>query len=259
MQISSRRQIPIKSKNTTCINKNPFSTDDNKIKRDISSFLLKYKNKPFHPNLKASTLKKVIQKKKIQPQNENLSFQNFSNISELGNILISKIDKTNSLCLVLSDKLDNISQEIPNGYSELKNILNLNFRKTFRKINRLNNLIRVFTESMQNSNNDENENENRKKIYFIDKACITVNFIVSKIPNEHGINNAKEKLENFLCEGNNLFIDKTIVLDDNADDSNSRNENPNQEQINFENGINNINIINHSQTMEEDPKIEDAK
>ena len=98
-----------------------------------------------------------------------------------------------------------------------------------------------------------------KKIYFIDKACITVNFIVSKIPNEHGINNAKEKLENFLCEGNNLFIDKTIVLDDNADDSNSRNENPKQEQNNFENDINNINIINHGQTMEEDPKIEDDK
>jgi len=259
MQISSRRQIPIKSKNTTYISKNPFSTNDNKIKRDISSLLLKYKNKPFHPNLKASTLKKVIKKKKIQPQNENLSFQNFSNISELGNILISKIDKTNSLCLVLSDKLDNISQEIPNGYSELKNTLNLNFRKTFRKINRLNNLIRVFTESMQNNNHNENENENRKKIYFVDKACITVNFIVSKIPNEHGINNAKEKLENFLCEGNNLFIDKTIVLDDNADDSNSRNENPKQEQNNFENDINNINIINHGQTMEEDPKIEDDK
>lgn len=258
MQISSRRQIPIKSKNTTCISKNPFSIEDNKIKRDISSFLLKCKNRPFHPNLKASTLKKV-QKKKIQPKNKNLSSQNFSNILELGNILISKIDKTNSLCLVLSGKLDNISQEIPNGYSELKNTLNLNFRKTFRKINRLNNLIRVFTESMQNNNHDENENENRKKIYFVDKACITVNFIVSKAPNENGIANAKEKLENFLCEGNNLFIDKTIVLDDNADDSNDRNENPSQDQNNLENGINNINIINQDQLMEEDPKIEDHK
>ena len=62
MQISSRRQIPTKPRNATHIYQNPFSSNENKIKRDISSFLLKYKNKPFHPNIKASTMKKAQKK-----------------------------------------------------------------------------------------------------------------------------------------------------------------------------------------------------
>ena len=262
MHISSRRQVPIKPRNTTHIKKNPFSSDENKTKRDISSFLLKYKNKPFHPNIKSSTMKR-IQKRNIQPQNENASFQYFSDISDLGNTLLRKIDKTNSLCLMLSDKMDNLLQQVPNGCLELKNVLNVNYRKIVRKINRLNSLIRVLTESFQNNDNadDNDSNENRKKIYFIDKACITVNFIVSKVPNNNEIVNAKEKLENFLCEGNNLFIDKTIVLDDNADESTKRNENENvsQEKNDMENGINDINIINQEPPMEEDSKIEDDK
>jgi hypothetical protein len=260
MQISSRRQVPRKPRNTTHTYKNPFSSDENKIKRDISSFLLKYKNKPFHPNIKSSTMKKV-QKKNIQPQNENLSFQHFSDISDLGNTLLGKIDKTNSLCLTLSDKMDNLLQQIPNGYLELKNILDVNFRKIFRKINRLNTLIRLYTESIQNNDNgsDNDANENRKKIYLVDKACITVNFIVSKVPNNNEIVNAKENLENFLCEGNNLFIDKTIVLDDNADEPNKKNENGNQERNDIENDLNDINIVNQGQSVEEDSKIEDDK
>ena len=260
MQISSRRQVAKKPRDTTHIAKNPFSSDENKIKRDISSFLLKYKNKPFHPNIKASTMKKV-QKRNIQPQNENHSFEHFSKISDLFETLFSKIDKTNSLCLIMSDKMDNFNQKMPNEISQLKNIFDLNTRKIIRKINRLNNLIRLFTECFQNNDNgsDNEPNENRKKIYFVDKACITVNFIVSKVPNDNGIANAKEKLENFLCEGNNLYIDKTIVLDGDADESNRRNEDVNQEQNVIENNINEINIANQGQPMEEDSKIEDDK
>jgi hypothetical protein len=262
MEISSRRQVQRKPINTAHICKNPFSSDESKIKRDISSFLLKYKNKPFHPNIKASTMKKV-QKKKIQPQIENASFQHFSKISNLCETLISKIDKTNSLCLIMSDKMDNLNQQIPNECLQIKNILDQNFRKTFRKINRLNNLLRLFTQSYQNNDNssDNEPNENRKKIYFVDKACITVNFIVSKVPNDNGIANPKEKLENFLYEGNNLFIDKTIVLDGDgdADESNRRNEDVNQEQNAIENNRNDINNANQGQPMEEDSKIEDDK
>ena len=262
MQISSRRQVAKKPRDTTHIAKNPFSSDENKIKRDISSFLLKYKNKPFHPNIKASTMKKV-QKRNIQPQNENRSFEHFSKISDLFETLFSKIDKTNSLCLIMSDKMDNFNQKMPNEISQLKNIFDLNTRKIIRKINKLNNLIRLCTESFQNNDNgsDNEPNENRKKIYFVDKACITVNFIVSKVPNDNGIANAKEKLENFLYEGNNLFIDKTIVLDGDgdADESNRRNEDVNQEQNAIENNINDLNIANQGQPMEEDSKIEDDK
>ena len=260
MQISSRRQIPRKPRNTTHVCQNPFSSDENKIKRDISSFLLKYKHKPFHPNIKASTIKKA-QKKKIQSQNENPSFQNLSDMQNLCNTILGKIDKTNSLCLILSDKMDSLHQLVPNVCLELKNTLNVNFRKILRKINRLNSLIRIFGESFQNSDNgsDNDTNENRKKIYFVDKACITVNFIVSKIPNNNEIVNAKEKIENFLCEGNNLFIDKTIVLDDDVNESNRRNEDVNQEGNDLENNINNINIFNQGQSMEEDSKIEDDK
>ena len=260
MQISSRRQVPRKPRNTTHICQNPFSTDENKIKRDISSFLLKYKNKPFHPNIKASTLKKA-QRKNIQTQNENPSFQNLSDLQNLCNTLLGKIDKTNSLCLILSDKMDNLLQQVPNGFFELKNILNVNYRKIFRKIKRLNFLIRVLTESFQNNDNasDNDTNENRKKIYFVDKASITINFIVSKLPNNNEIVNAKEKIENFLCEGNNLFIDKTIVLDDDANESNRRNEDANQEGNDLENNLNDINIVNQGQSMEEDSKIEEDK
>ena len=64
-----------------------------------------------------------------------------------------------------------------------------------------------------------------------------------------------------MCEGNNLFIDKTIVLDENTDESTKRNENENvsQEQNDMENDINDINIINQEPPMEEDSKIEDDK
>lgn len=64
-----------------------------------------------------------------------------------------------------------------------------------------------------------------------------------------------------MCEGNNLYIDKTIVLDGDgdADESNRRNEDVNQEQNAIENNRNDINNANQGQPMEEDSKIEDDK
>lgn len=262
MQSTSKKLAPRGPRHTVHNYKNPFSSDENKAKRDISSFLLKYKNKPFHPIIKASTINKNP-KKKIQSQKGCLSNQELSEILNLLKSILIKIDKTDSSCLALNNKMEILLQNLSDMNSILNNNLNVNFRKVMRKIKRFETLIRILNESIQNFNNvrDNDANEDRKKIYFVDKACITVNFIVSKLPNDNEVAIAKEKLENVLCEGNNLFIDKTIVLDADADvnEPKIRNENVSREQNALENDINNNIVVNHEQSMEEDSKIEDEK
>ena len=213
---------------------------NSKIPLDISVLIPKKKvlnistpQNKIHP--KKIKQKFNIQKRKENPWNKPITSKSLK--ERKYEIILTKIDTHfKDLKRIITLRLNEVENKLVK--------VQRNFTKTVRNINRLHNLLKTYIQATQNNGTGNNN----QKIYFIDKGNIIINVIFNK----NGVENIRENTEKVLIDDNNLYINKTIVVDK-MDESN---KNTCEEEV-IENGVSHENHMKSN--MESESNEEDVK
>ena len=176
-----------------------------------------------------------IQKRMENPWNKHIAPKSLK--ERKYEIIMTKID---THCKNLERTINLHLNKVENKLAKIQR----NLTKTVRNVNRLHNLLKTYIQATQNNGTGNNN----QKIYFIDKGNIIINVVFNKNEDE----NIRENIEKLLIDDNNLYINKTIVVDK-MDESN---KNTCEEEV-IENGVPHQNHIKSN--MENESNEEDVK
>ena len=183
-----------KSSKSPCIIKNSRNDNKpkNKIQTDISVLLPKKKKSNIHLPSKTNHQNKKSQNKMKKKKIEN----------PWNNPIKPRTLKDKKIDILLSKVNTNLKNMEKNILLKCA-IIEKKCKTITRNTNRIYNLMKAWMQS-QNNNGEE-------KITFIDKGYFVVNIILKK--NENDTHNIEENVERIFIKDNNLYVNKTIVLD----------------------------------------------